>query len=222
MDCVDFSPREVIDTFRFIEPVNRWFGGHRPLISLFRRERRTWAGGRTYRILDVGCGSGDIPIALARWGRRRGCQLRIEAVDSHPATVKLAQQNCRDYPEISVSQRNVFDLEQAHSDYVVASMFLHHFPDDEIVAVLSHLLKLCTRKVIVNDLRRDPLAYAGTWLFSLLTSPVFRHDARLSVRRGFTVEELRSLALPGFLYNVQLETHFFYRFLLVLSKEETA
>ena len=220
MDCHDFSPQEVIDTFRFIEPVNRWCGGYRPLISFFRRESRTWDRDRTCHILDVGCGSGDIPAALVRWGRRHGHRLRVTAVDCHPETVELAQQNCRDYPEISVSLRDVFDLRDGDADYVMASMFLHHFPNDEAASVLTHLLSLCRRKVVVNDLRRAPLAYLGTWLFSLLASPVVRHDARLSIRKGFALEELHRILIAGSLRHYRLETHFFYRFLLILSKED--
>lgn len=228
MDSPDFSRQEVIDTFRFIEPVNRWFGGRRPLISFFERESREWERDRTYHLLDVGCGSGDIPVALARWARRSGYRLRVNAIDNHPDTVRLAQQRCRDYPEIDVSWRNMSDLRGENADYVLVSMLLHHFSDDEIPVVLAHLLAQCRcvetaschPKVIVSDLLRDPLAYLGTWLFSLAASPVFRHDARLSVRKGFTVPELRRLLSNGSLCHYRLEAHFFYRFLLILHKEE--
>ena len=47
--------------------------------------------------------------------------------------------------------------------------------------------------MVINDLVRTPLAYLGTWLFSLAASPVFRHDARLSIRKGFTLRELHRL-----------------------------
>ena len=70
-----------------------------------------------------------------------------------------------------------------------------------------------------GDLLRDPLAYIATWFFSLPASRVCRHDARLSVRRGFTIDDLRRVLLAGALQQYELETHFFYRFLLILSKE---
>jgi 2-polyprenyl-3-methyl-5-hydroxy-6-metoxy-1,4-benzoquinol methylase len=235
MDAPDFSRQEVIDTFQFIGPVNRWFGGHRPLLSFFARESNNWSRDQTYRVVDVGCGAGDIPVALVRWARQRGFRLQVHAIDHHPETVRLAQQTCRAYPEIVVSQRDMADLRGENADYVLASMFLHHFRDDDVPAVLTRLLAQCRDakthtgtpsgflkdgpKVVINDLLRTPLAYAGTWLFSLVASPVFRHDARLSVRKGFTIPELhRLLALTG-LRHYRLETHFFYRFLLVLYKE---
>ena len=79
MDEPDFGHREVVGTFRFLKPVNRWFGGVRPLLSFFRRESRAWIHHKTYRFLDVGCGAGDVPIALVRWSRRRGYRLQSYA-----------------------------------------------------------------------------------------------------------------------------------------------
>ena len=71
---------------------------------------------------------------------------------------------------------------------------------------------------MVNDLVRAPLAYLSTWLFTLWTSPVFRHDARMSVRRGFRADELEGLLRDGGLYDFTLEKHFFYRVLLIVNQ----
>ena len=114
---------------------------------------------------------------------------------------------------------DVLHLEDGGHDYVHASQFVHHFPDEEVVPLLKHLLGLCQRGVVVNDLVRAPLAYLSTWLFTLWTSPVFRHDARISVRRGFKVDELAELLRQGGLQDFRLERHFFYRFLLILRRQ---
>lgn len=219
MDGPDFDLELVEGTFRYLIPVNRLFGGIRPGLSFFRRESRTWDPQRTYRVLDVGSGAGDMALALARWARSSGHRLRIDAVDRHPLIVDLARERCSDYSEIAVSSHDVLELEDAGHDYVHASQFVHHFPDEEVVPLLTHLLGLCRQKVVVNDLVRAPLAYLSTWLFTLWTSHVFRHDARLSVRRGFKVDELGRLLRQGGLDSFTLEKHFFYRFLLVLNKE---
>ncbi len=221
MDGPDFGRSGVLGTFRFLVPVNRWFGGVRPVLSFFRRESRTWERGRTYRVLDVGCGAGDVPLALVRWSRRQGYRLRVDAIDRHAITVELARQRCRDYPDISVSCRDVFDLDgqETRYDYVHASQFLHHFPDEQVASVLRHLLGLCECKLVVNDLVRARLHYASAWVVTLFASPVFRHDARLSIRKGFTLDGLRGLLRGGGFDDFLLRWCFFYRFLLVLSVE---
>jgi SAM-dependent methyltransferase len=218
MDGPDFGPQEVADTFRFLEPVNRWFGGWKPVLSFFQRESRAWDRHRTYRLLDVGCGAGDVPIALVKWSRRSGYRIQIDAIDKNPSTVELARQKCQDYPEISLSYQDFFHLDSQEYDYVLASQFIHHFPDEQVPPVLKRLLAMCRYKLVVNDLIRSHLAYSATWLFTLLTSAVFRHDARISVRRGFTLVELERLLRSNAFHNFRLSKHFFYRFMLIMSK----
>jgi 2-polyprenyl-3-methyl-5-hydroxy-6-metoxy-1,4-benzoquinol methylase len=218
MDGPDFGLQEVQDTFRMLVPVNRWFGGIRPQLAFFRRESRKWDRQRTYRILDVGCGAGDLAIALVRWARSAGFHIQVDGVDHHPLIVELARERCRDYPEISVAHGDVLELDGQEHDYVHASQFVHHFPNDQVVPLLRHLLDRGRCKLVVCDLVRQPVAYAATWLFTLGTSEVFRHDARLSVRRGFQMAQLETLLREGGLNGYRLERHFFYRFLLVMEK----
>ncbi len=217
MDGPDFDQERVEGTFRWLEPVNRFLGGHQPVLAFFGREGRAWSRERTYELLDVGCGAADVPRALVRWARRAGYRLRVTAIDKHRLTVEWARRRSRGYPEISLRCADLFDLQEGGYDYVHAGQFLHHFSDEEVPAVLRQLLSLARRKLIVNDLLRLPLAYAGTWLFTLITSPVFRHDARISVQRGFTRSELQGTLSRCGLGRYRLRSHFFYRFTLVID-----
>lgn len=83
--------------------------------------------------------------------------------------------------------------------------FIHHFPDEQVPSVLKRLLAMCRYKLVINDLIRSPLAYSATWLVTLLTSAVFRHDARISVRRGFTLSELERLLSNYAFHNFRRE-----------------
>lgn len=219
MDGPDFGPEETADALRFLVLVNRWFGGIQPLLSFFRRESRDWDRRRTYRILDAGCGAGDVAVALVRWSRRRGYHLRVDAIDKHALTVDLARRRCRSYPEISVRHQDVFYSNGREYDYVHASQFLHHFSNREIVSVVSHLAGMSRRKLVINDLVRAPLHYLSAWVFTLFASPVSRHDARLSIRKGFRLDELGDLLARGGCGDFHIERHFFFRFLLVIENE---
>jgi SAM-dependent methyltransferase len=220
MDGPDFGLEEVQSTFQMLVPVNRLFGGIRPQLAFFRRESRGWDRQRTYRILDVGCGAGDMAVALVRWARRAGYHIQVDGVDRHPLIAELARERCRAYPEISIASGDVLALRGRNHDYVHASQFVHHFPDQEVAPLLHHLRGQARRKVVICDLVRAPLAYLATWLFTLGTNPVFRHDARLSVRRGFEVDALDALLREGGLDSFSLEKHFFYRFLLVIPNKD--
>jgi 2-polyprenyl-3-methyl-5-hydroxy-6-metoxy-1,4-benzoquinol methylase len=218
MDGPEFGFDEAVDTFRFLVEANRWFGGIRPVVSFFERESRAWDHHGTYRLLDAGGGVGDVAVALVRWARRTGRRIRVDLVDKDPNAIELGRQACRGFPEISAKCQDVLDLKGREYDYVYASQFLHHFGDEEVVPVLRRLLRICRRKVLISDLVRAPLAYLATWFITLFTSPVFRHDARMSVRRGFRADELEALLRDGGLCDFALEKHFFYRVLLVVDQ----
>lgn len=65
-----------------------------PMLSFFRRESHTWNRQKAYRLLDAGCGAGDVPIALVRWSRGSGYHIQIDAIDKNPFTIELARQRC--------------------------------------------------------------------------------------------------------------------------------
>jgi len=55
--------------------------------------------------------------------------------------------------------------------------------------------RVARRGIVINDLRRNRLAWLGAWLLSRLVTGnrYTRHDAPLSVRRAYTLAELTSL-----------------------------
>ena len=80
-----------------------------------------------------------------------------------------------------------------------ASLFLHHLSDQGILTLMDHLRRFVRRSVLISDLRRGAGNYLGWLLAGLHLPQKVRHDTLLSVRRGFTAEELRRWlgAIPG-------------------------
>ncbi len=102
-------------------------------------------------------------------------------------------------------------------DYVMCSLFTHHFRDDACVSVLGEMARVARRRVYCIDLHRHPIAYyfyttAGR-LF--LHNRLVREDGALSILRGFRPRELSRLAGRAGLSDGRVERRFPYR--LVLS-----
>jgi len=72
-------------------------------------------------------------------------------------------------------------------------MFFHHFEDEQILSIIEKLRPHVLRGVLINDLRRSLLSYASCFLLTYPLSSGVKHDALLSIRRGFKSEELRRL-----------------------------
>ena len=77
-------------------------------------------------------------------------------------------------------------------DFVFCSLALHHFSEDDAVRVLRRCRELARAGVMVADLERGWLAAAGVWLMTavLYREPMTKYDARVSVRRAFSYDEV--------------------------------
>lgn len=172
-----------------IQRLNEQFGCYR----LIRRFLKCWVlPGRPYRLLDLATGYGDIPRMIVDWCREREIAVKIDAVDFHPETLKLARAASEGYPEIEY-QRS--DIREHHSsmtyDVVLCTLALHHFSEEDAVKVLARALALSHHRVLVSDLERSHLAKAGVRLATtfLFREAITRYDARLSIERAFSFRE---------------------------------
>jgi 2-polyprenyl-3-methyl-5-hydroxy-6-metoxy-1,4-benzoquinol methylase len=145
--------------------------------------------GEQATLLDVGTGLADIPAAVRRLAKRSGVQLTAYGIDE-AASLALVNRGLLDGSICADARRLPFA--EASMDVVTCSQLLHHFPDEEIPAVLREMTRVARRAVIVSDLRRSWVAASGFWLASwpLGFHAVTRHDGVVSVLRGFTPSEL--------------------------------
>ncbi|MDZ4754944.1 MAG: methyltransferase domain-containing protein [Phycisphaerae bacterium] len=203
MDAADVPQAEIDVAFRFIRRVNRWMGGTNALLRVLQRDARRWSRDRPMRWLDLGTGAADIPLAIDAWARRAGHKVECVAVEHHPACLAVARAAVGDHPRIRVIDADALALDTrsgdtnfaAHSfDYVHAGMFLHHLVDEDVIRALRAMSRLASRTIVWNDLLRTPLSRVGIYLLTIGQPSIVRDDARLSVAKGFTLQEAREFA----------------------------
>ncbi len=198
LDQPDCDPLLATESYRFMEGINGYWGGIRVVRSFIAAELRQRCDIAPLRILDIGSGSCDIPLAMSQWARARSIPLHFTCLEmADPAAQiarrKLAQAND---PFVHLLQEDAFTHEPAEPyDCAVASMCFHHFSNDQILQLLERLRGFVTHRVLINDLRRSPWASlgAGLLLFGTGAMSGVRHDALLSIRRGFRIDELKSV-----------------------------
>jgi SAM-dependent methyltransferase len=185
-----------------LRSLNRYFGSYR-IVRWFLRPR--WCRGRRTRILDLATGSADVPAMIADDARAQGMDVAIDAVEKHPATLAAAREHLGGrYPEIALHHGDVRSFDRGPGrgggyDLVLCSLALHHFSEDDAVAILQNALAWARAdggSVLVADLERSLWCAAGVYA---ITATVYREpmtvtDARMSVHAAFTKEELCRLA----------------------------
>lgn len=222
MDDPGIDRESLGESLEALAKTNRRLGGTRAVLREFARWSRTWTPGETIRILDVGTGSADIPIAIVDWAREQSFDVEITAVDLHPSTIAFAQQRTADYPEIDVLKADARELTGRFAvdsfDYAHAGLFLHHLHDVDVMTVLRMMQRLARRGLIWNDLVRSPLTKIAIIPFSWFGPEVFRHDAVASMHAGFTKREALEIARRVGLENVRYRQMLFHRFILTSER----
>ena len=196
MDQPDCDPVRLDNTYRQFGVVNRLVSGwHR----LYVREVRPLAASGRSTLLDIGCGGGDLAVALRNWALRDGLDLRITGIDPDPRAISFALHR----PPVSgveFRRAHSSDLvaERRRYDLVISNHVLHHLGAGELRQFLQDSETLASRSSIHNDLRRSHAAYA---LFSVAALPFrrsfIRADGLTSIRRSYTPSELAAAAPPG-------------------------
>jgi SAM-dependent methyltransferase len=188
------SVSELEENLADIEFANRTFGGIAPVLREIRR-----CGART--LLDVCCGSADVPLAIARDARGRGASVALTVLDCSEEMLTIARRRGRAEPGITFTVGNATALpfSDAAFDAVTCNLALHHFEPAAACALLRELRRVARVLPLVCDLRRSPLAFAAALGWSQLFSRnrLTRHDAPLSVRRAYTAREARALAFAA-------------------------
>jgi 2-polyprenyl-3-methyl-5-hydroxy-6-metoxy-1,4-benzoquinol methylase len=195
MDDPCSDPVRLERTLRQFVIINRLLTRMRYLASrVFVRDmlRRP---GRCHTVADLGAGGGDFGRWLIRHCRARGLRVKVLSVDNDPRVAEFAREQCRGWDAIQVVERDARDVlaQPDGIDYIFANHFLHHIPDEAIPRLLQAIDRAAGRAFVLNDITRTHWAYLG---FTLLSAPLRRYsfafyDGRLSIRRGFTLCELR-------------------------------
>ncbi|MBL7703142.1 MAG: methyltransferase domain-containing protein [Ferruginibacter sp.] len=197
MDDLSMEGEMLRKTLDQIAAINKRLGGNKATIkglhTLLENEPKDTA----ISIIDLGCGSGDMLRAVADYGRKNNFTFKLTGIDANEYTVNYARKLSADYPEISYTKMDIFSDEFSgiSFDVAIATLFFHHFTNQEIEKLLIPIVNKTRTGVVINDLQRSSLAY---YLFKgmsfFISNPMVKKDGAISVLRGFKKKELIAIS----------------------------
>ena len=162
--------------------------------AVIDRLAELFAGGLGLRLIDLGCGPGNISFRLAR----RWPEAEVLGVDGAAAMLQLAEAKLAGDGALQARvrfERACLPAPQLAGGYsaVVSNSLLHHLHDPAVLWQSVCQLGASGACVYIKDLRRpvSPAAAEALRLLHLADAPaVLQHDYLASLHAAFTPEEV--------------------------------
>jgi 2-polyprenyl-3-methyl-5-hydroxy-6-metoxy-1,4-benzoquinol methylase len=168
--------------------VNRATLAYRPTLDFLHRA----VGKRkSFRLLDVGFGSGDMLRRIACWARRRGIAADLTGIDLNARSVAVAEAIPSPGAPIRYLAGDYATLAGGDFDCIVSSLVAHHMTHEELTRFLAFMDREARAGWFVNDLHRHGFAWSGYPLLAraMCWHRIVRLDGTTSIARSYRPAE---------------------------------
>lgn len=207
------------DALDKIASINKMLGGNSVTIEGVQKLLKDVDVKKTIRIIDIGCGNGDMLRTLADYAKKRKLNFELIGIDANQFTINHARQLSTSYLNVSYKCEDIFKDEIASCDIILCTLTLHHFKDEEIIALLNQFKSAANLGIVVNDLERSALAY---YLFTGLCfvfglNHMSKQDGLVSILRGFKKQNLQLYSKQLQLKNCSIKWKWAFRYQWIIK-----
>jgi SAM-dependent methyltransferase len=204
------SYEDLRDCLRDLSWVNRLTLAHRPIMDWLKRATNThpFRSPALLRIVDVGCGYGDLLRQIERWAVRRKLAVELIGVDLNANAVRAAREATPSASKIAWLAGDAYSCPEAErADIVLASLVMHHLEEPEIVRFIAWAERTAKLGWFISDLHRQAVPY---YVFSVAMRGPWWHrfirpDGMASIRRSFLREDWERMCSAAGLSAAEVE-----------------
>ena len=205
-----------------IAQINQLLGGNKLTLNgvkLLLHKQPTLS---VLKIVDVGCGNGDMLRKLSAFALKNGFNFELIGVDANQFTINHAKKLSVNYPNINYICTDIFDkpFQNINYDIVLCTLTLHHFKEQEIEDLLTIFYKNSTIGIVINDLQRSAISFR---LFQILCivfnlNKMSKQDGLTSILRGFKKQELIDYSNKMDFKNFKVDWKWAFRYQWIIRK----
>lgn len=150
---------------------------------------------RPARVLDIGCGGGDVLRHLMHLAKRDGFLVSGLGIDPNSVAIEVANEAAHvSGLEFREATSGEIVREGRHFDIVISNHLLHHLDRFELDSLISTSTQLANHLSVHSDIARSRGAYSA---FATLAGPLapgtfIYTDGLRSIRRSYTRNELEA------------------------------
>jgi SAM-dependent methyltransferase len=216
MDADDLPPAVYEQVLHDLARVNRWTFTARPTLSFLKRGL---GDARSFRLLDVGFGHGDMLRAIHLWSRRRGIAAQLVGVDLNAKSIAIAEAATPADFGIDFRQGDYRDL-PGRFDFIISAQVAHHMTADQLREFIRFMEASAGRGWLISDLHRHGFAYRGFPLLARLMRMhrIVREDGQLSIARSFRPREWEGILRDAGISPAQVDIVRWFPFRLCVER----
>ena len=223
LDQVDLAGSVLTDTLEELERINHYLGNSTQLVKAVMK-RVGDRGGKTIKIVDLGCGGGDVLRTLATKLSKKDISAELIGLDANPNILAYAASKSGDYSFIQYQQADILKLDfmVPSCDLLICSHFLYHFTDQNLYTFLRRQQYQISDCFLFSELQRSQLAW---FLFRIIArlagfSAMTTTDGLLAIRRAFRKPELEQIFQNAGFRNWKIRWKWAFRYLIELYPED--
>lgn len=218
LDDLNLHGETLHKALQSLELVNRWFGNHRSVINAIHRIYKKEV--KPLSITDLGCGGGDLAMAVAKSLRRQKIECTITGIDGNANTLAYAKKKCALYSEINFLQADILDKQFSIQpcDILISSHFMYHFTADALVDFFKNNVSPISTAIILSELKRNRSAMRLFKFSSFLlpVSKLAKEDGLLAIQRSFSEKEWLAVLQQSGIDTYRLQSVPLFRILLTI------
>lgn len=191
MDDPECDPARLRATLERFDTVNRLVSGWG---GVYRRRIRPFLATLPHRprILDLGCGGGDVLIRLAAAAGRDGLHADWIGADPDPRAIEVASARTDGGARFECAHSGDLRGRGDRFDLVLSNHVLHHLDQAERNRFAEDSRRLSRGLVLHGDIERGRIAYGlyAVGITPLAPGTFLRTDGLRSIRRSYRRDEL--------------------------------
>lgn len=218
MDRPDIAPEALERALRALVRMNTVSLGDNFFWPSLRALAKARSGATPLKVLDVGCGAGDMSRRLETRAERENLSIIVDGCDMNNIAIDLARRE----GDVAGTRGRFFVCDVLQEpipsgyDAIICSLFLHHLDTEDGGRVLRAMADATNILLLVSDLIRSRAGLALVYLATrgLTRSAVVHQDGVTSLLAAYTVAEVRELATRSGLQGARVSRHWPERFVL--------
>lgn len=221
LDRDDISFEDIKRNMRELNFINARLGGHAVTIAGIKKcLPRSVKAGNPVRVCEIGCGGGDNLLAINNWSAENNIPVHLTGIDIKQECIAYAKQRIplsnfswliSDYARV--------DFAGQRPDIIFSSLFCHHFNPGQLTGMMRWMQHNSRMGFFINDLHRNRLAYHAIKLLTTWFSKSYlvKHDAPLSVQRGFVRKDWQQIMQQSGIHRYSIEWKWAFRWLVTVT-----